>query len=78
MLFALDIFVNKKAPPIHSVHWGLNSTSTPSFLSSPFLNLQTIQAGAQRDIFQGRGGFVELGHFDKSFIKNTIKKCPVG
>ena len=24
MLFALDICVNKKAPPTHSVHWGLN------------------------------------------------------
>ena len=26
---------------------------------------------------QGRGGFVELGHFDKHFIKNT-KKDPTG
>ena len=25
MLFALDISVNKKAPPTHSVHWGLTS-----------------------------------------------------
>ena len=24
MLFALDICVNKKGPPTHSVHWGLN------------------------------------------------------
>ena len=24
MLFALDICVNKKAPPTHNVHWGLN------------------------------------------------------
>ena len=24
MLFALDICVKKKAPPTHSVHWGLN------------------------------------------------------
>ena len=47
MLFALNICVNKKAPPTHSVHWGLNptsKTSTPSFLPSPFLNLQLIQA----------------------------------
>ena len=47
MLFTLDIRVNKKAPPIHSVHWGLNptsKTSTPFFLLSPSLNLQTIQA----------------------------------
>ena len=69
MLFALDIFVNKKAPPTHSVYWGLNSTSTPCFLSSPFLNLQTIQAGAQPNIFQGRGGFVELGTLMKASSK---------
>ena len=24
MLFPLDICVNKKVPPTHSVHWGLN------------------------------------------------------
>ena len=24
--------------------------------------------------FQGRGSFVELGHFDKHFVKNTSKK----
>ena len=24
MLFTLDICVNKKAPPTHSVHWGIN------------------------------------------------------
>ena len=39
MLFALDICVNKKAPPAHSVHWGLNpphlKNMTPSFAKSP-------------------------------------------
>ena len=39
MLFALDIFANKKAPPIHSVHWGLNPSHlknmTASFAKSP-------------------------------------------
>ena len=47
MLFSLNICVNKKAPPTHIVHWGLNptsKTSPASFLPSPFLNLQTIQA----------------------------------
>ena len=33
-------------------------------------------AGAQPEIFQGRGGSVELGHFDNQFIKNTQKKDP--
>ena len=34
--------------------------------------------GAQPEIFQGRGGFVELGHFNKHFVKNTIKNAPQG
>ena len=32
--------------------------------------------GAQPEIFQGRGDFLKLGHFDKHFIKNTRKKAP--
>ena len=32
--------------------------------------------GAQPEIFQGRGGFVEQGHFDKHFVKNTQEKGP--
>ena len=41
MLFALDICVNKKAPPTYSVHWDLNrpppylKNITPSFAKSP-------------------------------------------
>ena len=31
------------------------------------------KAAAQPEIFQGRGGFAELGHFDKLFVKNTKK-----
>ena len=33
-------------------------------------------AGALPEIFQGRGGFLELGHLDKLFIKNTRKSAP--
>ena len=33
-------------------------------------------SGAQPEILQGRAGFVELGHFDKLFVKNTQKKAP--
>ena len=32
-----------------------------------------IYTGAQPEIFQGRGGFVDLGHLDKLFVKNTEK-----
>ena len=35
-------------------------------------------AGAQPEIFQGREDFVELGHFDKHFVKHTRKKAPQG
>ena len=34
--------------------------------------------GAQPEIFQGRGGFVKLGHFNKHFVKNTRKKGAAG
>ena len=34
-------------------------------------------SGAQIEIFQGRGGFVELGHFNKHFVKNTRKNVRV-
>ena len=32
----------------------------------------------QPEIFQGRGGFAELGRFDKHFFKNARKKGFVG
>ena len=31
--------------------------------------------GVQPEIFEGRGGFVKLGHFDKHFIKKSRKKA---
>ena len=37
-----------------------------------------LHAGVQPEIFQGMGGFVELGQFDKYFVKNTRKKGPSG
>ena len=33
-------------------------------------------SGAQPETFQGRGRFVELGDFDKLFVKNTRKEGP--
>ena len=35
-----------------------------------------VWSGAQPEIFQGRGGFVETGHFNKHFVENTGKKYP--
>ena len=49
------------------------------FRSGPTgINKPNERTGAQPDIFQGRGGFVKLGHFDTHFIKNSIKKGPAG
>ena len=46
------------------------------------INLNVINCymspGAQSEMFQGRGGFAESGHFNKFFVKNTIKKVPAG
>ena len=36
--------------------------------------LPVIISGAQPEIFQGRRGFMELGHFDKLFFKNTKER----
>ena len=38
----------------------------------------TLNAGAQPEIFQGRGGFVKLEHVDKHFAKNSRKKDSAG
>ena len=38
----------------------------------------TSISGAQSEIFQSRGGFVKLGHFNKHFIKKSRKKAPQG
>ena len=35
-------------------------------------------SGAQPEIFQGRWGFVKLGHSDKHFIINSRKTAPQG
>ena len=37
-----------------------------------------LQTGTQPEFFQGNGGFLESGHFDKNFAKNTRKKDPAG
>ena len=36
------------------------------------------QSGAEQENFQGGWGFVEQGHFDKHFVKNTTKIEPTG
>ena len=60
--------------------------STPSsrshLLKSFFLGfnnevqMESPKVRAQSEVFQGREGFGELGHFDKYFVKNLRKKAP--
>ena len=38
----------------------------------------SMKTGAQPEIFQGRGYFVKLGHFEKQFLKHVKKKGPAG
>ena len=40
-----------------------------------FLNT-VIAAGGQPEVFQGREGFVEFGHFNKHSSKTQEKKAP--
>ena len=37
-----------------------------------------MYTSAQPEIFQGRGGFIKLGNFDKHFLINSRKKVPEG
>ena len=39
---------------------------------------RSVISGTQPEVFQGSGGFVELGHFDKHFVKNKEKKSSQG
>ena len=43
-----------------------------------YLKLIHGKSLAQPEIFQGRGAFEELGHFDKLFVRNTRIKYPTG
>ena len=45
-------------------------------MNLPYIRYQLT--GAQPEMFQGRGGFVKLGHFDKYFIKKSRKKGSAG
>ena len=61
MLLTWGLCVNKKAPVTNIVYWGLNrtsKTSTPSFLPSLLLILQTIRAA--------------LPHFFSQFNSNIL------
>ena len=39
---------------------------------------KTVNAGAQSETVPGRGRFLELGHYDKDFVKKSRKEGPAG
>ena len=41
------------------------------------IKILILKTGALSEIFQSRGGFIKLGHFDKYFVRNK-EKGPVG
>ena len=47
-------------------------------MTPPVVCKERVKSGAQPELFLGRGGFVKLGHFNKYFIKNSIKKASQG
>ena len=60
----------------HSTSSSLSHLSKSFFLGfNKEVQKEPPKAGAQSEIFQGRGGFGELGHFDKHFVKNLRKKA---
>ena len=60
-----------------SMFWPIHSDIFHDFMSHNF-DRTNHAPGAQPEIFQGRGGFVKLRHFDKHFVKNSRKKGPAG
>ena len=57
--------------------WPVQSNNC-SIFDPQRLKFLTRLPGAQPEILQDKGDFVELGHFDKPFVKNTRKKNPQG
>ena len=67
---------NTMASSYHSKVRSTQSEGVTFFLFGTWTLVSFPHAGVQPEIFQDRRGFVELGHFDKHFVKNTRKKGP--
>ena len=63
MLFRIIFWISKNVYFVIYLWWLILEVETPDI------------ASAQPEIFQGKGGFVKLGHFDKHFIKKSRKKA---
>ena len=55
---------------------GIPTIISTKLKSKFYLIIHNIRTGAQSEIFKGKGGFVELEHFDNHFVKNITKKGP--
>ena len=63
-----------KMNSLHEYFFNIFSVLSEQLRLEQFLVVCYYQTGAQPEIFQGRGGLVEFGHFNKYFVKNTRKK----
>ena len=66
--------MNTRNTMTSSYHSKVGSTQNKGvrfLLFATWTLISTAHAGAQPEIFQGREGSVELGHFDKHFVKNS-------
>ena len=78
--------IHRKTPVLESLHlYTFISPSIPKILkickraSVAYCHIKTLilKTGALSEIFQSRGGFIKLWHFDKHFVRNK-EKGPVG
>ena len=63
-----------KMNSLHEYFFNIFSILSEQLRLEQFLVVCYYQTGAQPEIFQGRGGLVEFGHFNKYFVKNARKK----
>ena len=69
---------NTMASSYHSQVRSTQNNGVAFLLFGLWTLVSFLHADAQPEIFQDRGGFVEVGHLDKHFVKNTRKKSPQG
>ena len=68
--------IKPRSPLQESYHW-TTKISVDTVNTVPMNKNQiAYNVGAQPEIFQGRGGFLKLGYFNKHFLKKSRKKAP--
>ena len=73
--FSFDIFIDNYFSFFRLLsHLGVNNIPATGVLNKNRLRKCIGDNSRPTKIFQGRGDFVKLGHFDKYFIKKPRKK----